>query len=163
MGNVPFDVVKEGLAAGTAKPSVMSELLEELSQKQDVNFAEEEDIIRAAGEFYLPFICIFCQSFLCLGASSYSGGSDTTVAALHTFFLAMTLFPEVQQKAQAELDAILCGERMPEFEDREKLPYINALIKEVIRWYPILPMGIAHSVSEDDVVRTIFLLRCSSS
>jgi len=79
------------------------------------------------------------------------------MAALHTFFLAMTLFPESQRKAQAELDAVLDGERMPEFEDRGKLPYINALVKEVLRWYPILPLGIAHSATEDDVVRDISL------
>jgi len=55
MGNVPFDAVKKALAAGTAKPSFTSELLEDLSQKHDVTSKEEEDVIRGAGMFYLHF------------------------------------------------------------------------------------------------------------
>lgn len=55
--------------------------------------------------------------------------------------MAMALHPEVQKKAQAELDQVLGG-RLPEFADRPNLPYINAVIKETGRWQPVAPLGI---------------------
>jgi len=58
--------------------------------------------------------------------------ADTTLATLQTFFAAMLCFPDVQRKAQQELDRVLGG-RLPEVHDEPDLPYITALIKEVIR------------------------------
>lgn len=52
----------------------------------------------------------------------------------------MCLYPEVQRKAQAELDQVLGG-RLPEFSDRASLPYINAVVKESNRWQLVLPLG----------------------
>ena len=63
------------------------------------------------------------------------------VSAIHAFFLAMVLFPEVQAKAQAELDAVVGSERLPSFSDRDSLPYINAVWKEVLRWHSVTPLG----------------------
>ena len=60
------------------------------------------------------------------------GANHTTVAALESFFAAMLLFPEVQKKAQEELDRVLQG-RLPEFQDEPNLPYISAIVKEVLR------------------------------
>jgi cytochrome P450 len=54
--------------------------------------------------------------------------------------MAMALYPDVQKKAQAELDRVLGG-RLPEFNDRPNLPYINAMIKESGRWQPVTPLG----------------------
>jgi cytochrome P450 len=79
------------------------------------------------------------------------------VLALHTFFLAMVLFPEAQRKAQKELDEVVGSTRLPDFEDRANLPYINALGKEVMRWHPIIPLGVAHSVTRDDVLGNYFI------
>ena len=69
----------------------------------------------------------------------------------------MVLFPEAQRKAQEELDSVVGLDRLPEHEDGENLPYINALCKEVLRWHPILPLGVAHSVSQDDVFEGYFI------
>ena len=66
------------------------------------------------------------------------------------FFLAMALYPEVQKKAQQELDAVVGGERLPDFSDRQSLPYINALVKELLRWHPATPMGVPHRILADD-------------
>jgi cytochrome P450 len=60
---------------------------------------------------------------------------------LHTFFLATVLNPDVVRKAQEELDAVVGRERLPDFSDRPSLPYINAIVKEVLRWYPVFPLG----------------------
>lgn len=57
------------------------------------------------------------------------------------FILAMTLFPEVQAKAQCEIDAVIGRSRLPEISDKDDLPYVNNLIQEVIRWRPVLPNG----------------------
>ena len=53
----------------------------------------------------------------------------------------MALYPEVQKKAQAEIDAVIGPDRLPDFEDRPSLPYINAVLKEVMRWHLVTPLG----------------------
>ncbi|KIJ46528.1 hypothetical protein M422DRAFT_134348, partial [Sphaerobolus stellatus SS14] len=73
-----------------------------------------------------------------------------TVSSVHSFFLAMTLYPDVQAKAQAELDRVVGNDRLPTFSDRENLPYINACVKEVFRWNTALPLGVAHMNSVAD-------------
>ncbi|KAF9236656.1 cytochrome P450 [Melanogaster broomeanus] len=63
----------------------------------------------------------------------------------------MTLYPEVQRKAQAEIDAVVGSDRLPTIQDREQLPYISALVLELLRWFVIVPLGITHVTTEDDV------------
>jgi len=73
------------------------------------------------------------------------------MAILRAFFLVMTLHPHVLRKAQEELDRVVGNERLPELSDRENLPYISAVIKELLRWSCPVPLGIAKRVMEDDV------------
>ncbi|KAG2358772.1 cytochrome P450 [Suillus spraguei] len=67
------------------------------------------------------------------------------------FFLAAVLFPDVQKKAQAEIDAVVGSDRLPSFTDRDSLPYTEVLVKEVFRWHAVSPTGIPHCVTEDDI------------
>ena len=60
---------------------------------------------------------------------------------MQALFLAMVLYPEVQKKAQEEIDAVMGPNRLPDFEDRPSLPYINAIVKELMRWHLVLPLG----------------------
>ncbi|KAH9847609.1 CyP450 monooxygenase [Lenzites betulinus] len=83
-------------------------------------------------------------------ATIYSAGADTTNAAVHAFVLAMAMYPDVQRKAQAELDSVVGPDRLPNFADRPHLPYVNALVKEVLRWHIIAPVGGAHRSASDD-------------
>ena len=53
----------------------------------------------------------------------------------------MGLYPEVQKKAQAEIDAVVGPNRLPDFQDRPSLPYINAVVKESSRWNLVGPLG----------------------
>lgn len=124
----PYKFVKDQMAAGIAPVSFTSNLLEgrTLSAEEDRN--------------------VKWSAF-----SLNSGGADTTVSATYSLFLAMTLFPEVQKKAQAEIDAIVGTDRLPSFADRDSLPYIEALVKEVLRWNVVAPTGVMHCVSEDDI------------
>jgi cytochrome P450 len=55
----------------------------------------------------------------------------------------MVLYPEVQARAQEEIDSII-GEglkRLPDWDDRASVPYIDAVITETLRWFPIAPLG----------------------
>ena len=90
--------------------------------------------------------------------SMYSGGADTVrhlsltgtlchsflsqmVSASISLFLAMALYPEVQAKARSEIDQVIGTNRLPSYKDRDSLPYLNALVKEVLRWNPVAPLG----------------------
>ena len=53
----------------------------------------------------------------------------------------MTLYPDVQRKAQAEIDQIVGNSRLPNFADEGALPYVRAVLKEVLRWHPAGPLG----------------------
>lgn len=53
----------------------------------------------------------------------------------------MALHPEKQQLAQAEIDNVVGAGRLPTIDDRSSLPYVNAVIKETMRWHPILPLS----------------------
>lgn len=53
----------------------------------------------------------------------------------------MTLFPDVQRRAHEEVDRVVGSKRLPEFSDQENLPYITAIVKEILRWAPPFPLG----------------------
>jgi len=78
------------------------------------------------------------------------GGFETTSSVLDFFTMASVLHPESVGKAQEELDSVVGQNRLPSFDDISNLPYVNAFIKEVLRWRPILPMGVPHSPIKDD-------------
>ena len=64
----------------------------------------------------------------------------------------MCLYPEVQRRAQEEVDRVCgYGERLPGLEDRERMPYVEAVLKETLRWNPVAPMGLPHAASEEGV------------
>ena len=79
-----------------------------------------------------------------------------TVSAMHTFILAMTLYPDIQKRAQAEIDAVVGNGRLPSFEDRENLPFVEALVKETLRWRCPAPLSTSPSC-------TGYLLNCLMS
>ncbi|EJD39100.1 cytochrome P450 [Auricularia subglabra TFB-10046 SS5] len=129
----PFKFVKSQLESGTARHSFSASML----QGEDGSGVapHEEDII------------------MWIAGSLYGGGADTTASSDLSFFLAMTLYPDVQRKAQEEIDALTGGERLPVYADRARLPYIDALVKEIHRWHPIGPLGLPHYVAQADEYR----------
>lgn len=60
---------------------------------------------------------------------------------LNSFFLALSLWPNVQRKAQAEIDNLGLAGQLPSLADRDKLPYVQSLVKEVMRSFPSVPLG----------------------
>lgn len=75
---------------------------------------------------------------------------------MQVFYLAMTRYPEVQRKAQAELDAVVGSSRLPNFDDRPSLVYIEALLRECLRWQLVIPL-VPHKTSEDDIYNGYFI------
>jgi cytochrome P450 len=67
-------------------------------------------------------------------------GALTIGSPIQSFLLAMVHYPEWQKKLQGELESVLGG-RCPQWEDRERLPMLRAVVKEVIRWRPPVPTG----------------------
>jgi len=68
-----------------------------------------------------------------VAAVAYAAGADTTVSAIRTSLLAMILYPEETRKAQMEIDNVLGSQRLPNFDDRSSLPYVEAFFREVLR------------------------------
>ncbi|KAG6908101.1 hypothetical protein DXG01_006138 [Tephrocybe rancida] len=120
------------MSEGAAPVSLTSSLLEGTNVDQE-------------GEFDIKW----CSASLLLG------GADTTVSSNYSFFLAMTLYPEVAKKAQAEIDSVVGNNRLPTFEDRPHLPYVDALSKEVFRWNSVAPLGGGYCIS---LVSTVFIV-----
>ncbi|PFH47463.1 hypothetical protein AMATHDRAFT_67716 [Amanita thiersii Skay4041] len=134
ISDVTHQWAKERIASGSYVESFTSRLL----RPDGVNFVdpEEEDIIK------------WCAGGL------YAGAADTTVSALISFLLLMALYPDVQQKAQAEIDEMLGdGDKsaMPHPSKLDCLTYLNAVLKEVLRYAPIANLALPHRASEEDV------------
>jgi cytochrome P450 len=139
MVSAPYELVKDQMVAGIAPVSFTSNLLE----GSDLS-AEEDHAVKWSA------------------FSLYAGGADTTVSTIYSLFLAMTLFPDVQKKAQAEIDAVVGLDRLPSFVDRDSLPYIDALVKEVLRWNVVAPTGFAHCAPSNDEQNAIFIIATGS-
>ncbi|KAN0124435.1 cytochrome P450 [Russula decolorans] len=71
--------------------------------------------------------------------------------------LSMLAYPETQACAHAELDAVLGRTRLPTFTDYPHLPYIRAMVKELLRWRPITPITTPHRSTQDDWYEGMFI------
>ncbi|KAL9584150.1 MAG: hypothetical protein Q9203_004783 [Teloschistes exilis] len=77
------------------------------------------------------------------------GGSDTSSSIILAFIHAMLKYPDVQKEAQREIDGVMGEERSPVWADFGKLPYVNMIVKETMRWRPVTPLAFPHATSED--------------
>ncbi|KAI0753236.1 CyP450 monooxygenase [Daedaleopsis nitida] len=136
MRDVPWDAAVEIAGKGRLPYSMASELLGRISTLDDADAAAE------AEEY----------SKNAVGAA-LAGGADTTLSTLQSFYLAMVLYPEVQARAQAELETVIGPHRLPTFADAQELPYISAVVKESLRWRLVTPMGMMHGTIGEDEYR----------
>lgn len=129
---IPYRFVRRQMAASAYRPSYVSELVQNLKSEgtSKLNHEDEHAIIWTA-------------------ATLYGAAADTTVITLTAFTVAMMKFPHVQRKAQEEIDRVIGTDRLPSFDDRDRLPYVDAVVKEATRWWPVPPMGFPHTVTED--------------
>ncbi|KIJ28554.1 hypothetical protein M422DRAFT_235598 [Sphaerobolus stellatus SS14] len=135
--DIPFNDVKRRLTMGHMKESFVSNSLLDIPNTDETN--EDVQVVKD------------------VAGSIFGAGSDTTTAALEWFLLAMVMFPETQKKAQEELDKVIGQGRLPQFEDRSELPYIHALVKEVLRYFVITPLALPHYTTEDNVYEGYYI------
>ncbi|KAF7366793.1 Cytochrome P450 [Mycena sanguinolenta] len=128
----PFAWALKQFDEGTALPSFFKDLMEHKKIASD-DPEEAQHIIK------------------CATAVMYATGADTILASTLTFILAMLHAPQVQKIAQEELDRVVGTDRLPTYANREELPYINAIVKESLRWELVIPLGVPHRAMEDDV------------
>ncbi|ELU36342.1 cytochrome P450 domain-containing protein [Rhizoctonia solani AG-1 IA] len=88
-----------------------------------------------------------------LNVYSVTNSRSKSTMALVWFILAMVLYPEVQAKVQQEIDAITGSNRLPTYADRSKLPYLERVLLEVLRWRPAVPLGVPHTCNEENEYR----------
>ncbi|EUC58425.1 cytochrome P450 family protein [Rhizoctonia solani AG-3 Rhs1AP] len=137
--SAPYNWVKERVADGTAQSSVLGAILQDSSLYSGLSPDIRDNNLEQ------------------LGIMIHAGKQSST--ALLNFVAAMTLYPNIQEKAQLELDTVLGPGTIPTISDRERLPYINNLILELFRWRPILPIAIPHVCYEDDVYKGYDILK----
>ncbi|KAF8585121.1 cytochrome P450 [Ramaria rubella] len=134
--NTPFEAVKRNLdTAGEEyhpSSSICATLLYEGTNEQYFG-PEGENLIR---------------TFL---GSIYPPGQETSASTLATFFMLMATHPQVQAKAKAEISSVVGDHRLPASSDRHLLVYLQALLKEILRWHSVVPLGLPHrSMAEDE-------------
>lgn len=137
MIEAPFQYVQESLASGSASPSMVADSLRK---------AEDQN----ASETYVKAIK---ES----AVTAFAAASETTSSTMFIFILTMLQNPEVQARAQAEIDSVVGSVRLPNFEDRASLPYVEAVLREVLRWHPAVPLSIPHAATNDDVYNGYFI------
>ncbi|KAJ1310605.1 hypothetical protein OPQ81_009136 [Rhizoctonia solani] len=127
-----FNKTKDDVASGNYEPSIVASWL---TNTENLALSPEEI------DSHLSYVAM----------TLYLGGAETTSNVFLIFAIAMMLHPEIQQKAQAELDNLIGYSRLPLMEDRHQLPYVNRLIQELLRWCPVLPTGVPHATTDDDI------------
>ncbi|KZP19018.1 cytochrome P450 [Athelia psychrophila] len=133
MSSIPFEQVKREMGDGTADSSFTAQRLQEIDLNGDVPY--QERVIENTGSVLFAGI----------------------VAAMMTLILALMQHPEVQVKAQLELDTVLGAGHLPSFGDEESLPYISAIVKESLRWEVVTPFAVPHRSTKDDEYKGFFI------
>ncbi|KAF5370324.1 hypothetical protein D9758_006938 [Tetrapyrgos nigripes] len=122
-----YEVVKDRMLSGEQRPSLCA-MLTESASRHELNDLESA----------------------WAAAILYGTAYDSTSASLAWFFLIMIQFPHIQRKAQEEIDTVIGRSRLPSFSDMDHLPYICALIREMLRWRPPAPFGVVYQSVKDD-------------
>ncbi|KAH8997761.1 cytochrome P450 [Lactarius hatsudake] len=129
-----FNRVLSALSEGSERPSICASLFKGSGHNQ----LSRQEMAWFAGTLFLA-------------------GAETTSTTMSWWALAMIAHPEVQKRAHIELDTIVGRSRTPTSSDAPNLPYIQAMVKEVLRWRPALPFSLPHSTTEDDWYNGVFI------
>ncbi|KAA1476628.1 cytochrome P450 [Dentipellis sp. KUC8613] len=131
--------VKERMASGTVRDCFTTNIVENASHSQ-----------LTSGE----------RAWL--AGAIYLAGAETSSTAMAWFMLAMLLYPDVQQRAQEEIDNVVGRSRTPTFADLNQLPYIQAVSKEILRWRSPALFGVPLTTSSDDWYEGMFIPKGTS-
>lgn len=134
----PVQYVRDSMVAGTAKKSMVHDIFQGKDEDLDLGLDKEKITKEVA-------------------ATAFMAGSETTTSAMLVFLLAMVLHPDVQRKAQEEIDGVVGTDRLPDFGDRPNLPYVEAVLLETIRWIPVSALGFPHTTTADDTHNGMYI------
>ena len=121
--------VKQAIANGTAAPSFVRDVL----LNMETNYSGDD------------------EEAMYLATSIIVAGSDNARMTLNTFVMAALCYPDAMQKARDEAGRV-CGsnaQRLPALDDMEMMPYICAMVKETLRWRPVVPLIPQHQSTQD--------------
>ncbi|KAG0696094.1 cytochrome P450 [Suillus ampliporus] len=139
MTDVPFRYAKQHMGENSlGQLSMVAENLQRMEMQDYASKPMFEDALKKAA------------------TSAIVGSYETTTAVLMAFALAMVLHPDVQRRAQAEIDSVIGRDCLPTFEDRASLPYVESVMRETFRWHPILPL-VMRAASSDDIYDGYFI------
>jgi cytochrome P450 len=139
--NSALTAVETRRALGDVRPCIADRLLDEYAEKGN------------------PFNR---HAFFMLLGEMCEGGAETTSSSMLTMILAITKYPEVQRKARVQIDAVCGTERSPLWSDFNEMPYVNAIVKEGMRWRPVISSGLPHQNKEDDYYEGMFIPKGST-
>ncbi|PVF98743.1 cytochrome P450 [Serendipita vermifera] len=133
--HIPFERAKELYREGALGNCILNDLMDEYGFDDDVRDA---------------------TSML------YTGGASTSTGVAMSFIHAMFLFPEIAKKVYEEIESVTQGQRLPLISDRAKLPFTEATWKEANRWRPAVPIGIPHTLLQDEIIDGYFVPKGTS-
>ncbi|KAL0947947.1 hypothetical protein HGRIS_010576 [Hohenbuehelia grisea] len=136
--DMPYERTLQAMANGDSTPSIVGTYAKRFQDQDVVNEVDVDDVKN-------------------VGMVSLTAGAETTWSTLVVFLLAMLQNPDAQKRAQAEIDTVIGTDTLPEFSDRASLPYVECLVQEVLRWYPVVPLGIPHRCMEDNIYGGMFI------
>ncbi|KAI0346960.1 CyP450 monooxygenase [Trametopsis cervina] len=137
MLNKPFDTVKSDAAP---RECIALDLIRKIEKLDDpmLRTEQEEHARDATGILYAATI-------------------DTNLGLLTSFLCAMAMDPHIQKRAQNELEYVVGPDRLPTYDDRDSLPFVQAILYESVRWFPALPMGVPRRSTADDYYNGYFI------
>ncbi|KAF9230891.1 cytochrome P450 [Melanogaster broomeanus] len=144
---------------GTALPSFVSMLLDDdvRGKGKGVDGQLEFDLRWTANSMYAASIDTVSTFHTLNGVVFINSSHNRSSRQSPTSFSPWFQYPEVLRRAQAEVDAVIGQTRLPVCEDRDSLPYCNAVFTEALRWSVPVPLSLPHRLMEDDIYDGMFI------
>ncbi|KAG2032098.1 cytochrome P450 [Suillus americanus] len=134
----PFAHTERGLASGTVSSCMVADHLLKLDESNRDSALRKKAVMDSA-------------------ATATGAGTETTAGVIMNFILVMVLHPDIQEKAHRLIENVVGTKRLPTFQDRSSLLYIDAILRECLRWHPVLPLAIMHAAVESDVYEGYYI------
>lgn len=119
---IPFARTEHGLLAGTVSSCMVADHLLKIDESNGNSAWQKKAVMDSA-------------------ATATGAGTETTAGVIMNFILVMVLYPDIQEKAHKLIKNVVGEKRLPTFQDRPSLPYIDAILRECLRWHPVFPLG----------------------